>query len=427
MKYLKTFGFSAGATVVIWATVAFGLGAGALVTVMLLTLLEVTFSFDNAVVNAKLLGSLSRWWQAFFMTVGIFIAVFVVRFLLPVLIVMLTSGLGLLETMDLARNQPEVYAQELTKSGPAIDSFGGTFLVLVAAGFFLDDFKDTHWLRFLERRLAALGRYDNVAIFALTVLAVVMALTVPGNAQERLMVLLAAVCGIALSVGLGIFGTITADQRLDEQEGRVQIVKPLVGLAAFVMFCRLEVLDASFSFDGVIGAFALSSNIFVIMAGLGAGALWVRSLTVHLVRAGTLAKFRYLEHGAHWAIGVLGLFLLAKTYGFHAPEWMVGSVGLVFVGLAVWSSVRHERHGRHEQQVWTPLRAMIHETVIDGIAFHDGDLLVDADGVLWRGVACISASGHNTVAFQRFGNEGTAAVYYPPSPVQLKIARSNTP
>jgi len=359
MKHLKTFGFSAGATVVIWATVAFGLGAGALVTVMLLTLLEVTFSFDNAVVNAKLLGSLSRWWQAFFMTVGIFIAVFVVRFLLPVLIVMLTSGLGLLETMDLARNQPEVYAQELAKAGPAIDSFGGTFLVLVAAGFFLDDFKDTHWLKFLERRLAALGRYDNVAIFVLTVLAVVMALTVPGDTQERLMVLLAAVCGIALSVGLGIFSAAaegedegTDDPTFPFEAGRVyqvdvkpqiKVVKVLVGGAAFFMFLRLEVLDASFSFDGVIGAFALSSNIFVIMAGLGAGALWVRSLTVHLVRAGTLAKFRYLEHGAHWAIGVLGLFLLAKTYGFHAPEWMVGSVGLVFVGLAVWSSIRHER------------------------------------------------------------------------------------
>jgi len=344
MGHLKTFGFSAGATVVIWATVALGLGAGALVTVMLLTLLEVTFSFDNAVVNAKLLGSLSRWWQAFFMTVGIFIAVFVVRFLLPVLIVMLTSGLGLLETMDLARNQPDVYAQELAKAGPAIDSFGGTFLVLVAAGFFLDDFKDTHWLKFLERRLAALGRYDNVAIFVLTVLAVVMALTVPGDTQERLMVLLAAVCGIALSVGLGIFSA-AAEGEDDEGNGQAaaQVVKVLVGGAAFFMFLRLEVLDASFSFDGVIGAFALSSNIFVIMAGLGAGALWVRSLTVHLVRAGTLAKFRYLEHGAHWAIGVLGLFLLAKTYGLHAPEWMVGSVGLVFVGLAVWSSIRHER------------------------------------------------------------------------------------
>lgn len=75
------------------------------------------------------------------------------------------------------------------------------------------------------------------------------------------------------------------------------------------------------------------------MAGLGAGALWVRSMTVYLVRAGTLAKYRYLEHGAHWAIAALGLVMLAKLYDLEPADWVTGSIGLVFITLAVVSSV----------------------------------------------------------------------------------------
>jgi hypothetical protein len=114
-------------------------------------------------------------------------------------------------------------------------------------------------------------------------------------------------------------------------------------MAAFASFMYLQVLDASFSFDGVIGAFAITSSVLLIMAGLGAGALWVRSLTVYLVRTGTLAKYRYLEHGAHWAILALGVVMLAKLYHIELPEWMTGSLGLVFIVLAVVSSVVEKR------------------------------------------------------------------------------------
>ena len=85
-----------------------------------------------------------------------------------------------------------------------------------------------------------------------------------------------------------------------------------VGRAAFFLFLYLELIDASFSFDGVVGAFAISQQIFVIAAGLGIGACYIRSLTVFLVRKGTLQEYIYLEHGAHWAIGALAV-LLADT------------------------------------------------------------------------------------------------------------------
>jgi len=267
----------------------------------------------------------------------------VVRFALPVVIVAITTGLGFIAVTNMALDQPELYGHELEKAAPAIDSFGGVFLLMIAAGFFLDAVKNVHWFGWLERRLSALGRYDNVAIFTLALVSVVIAATMPGDVQQRFVVLVAATSGILLNVGLGIFGAVMDGDEDEEEITPARTVRVLVGGAAFFMFLRLEVLDASFSFDGVIGAFALSNNVIVIMAGLGAGALWVRSLTVHLVRAGTLAKYRYLEHGAHWAIAALGVVMLLKVYHVHPPEWVTGSLGLAFIGLAVWSSVRHHR------------------------------------------------------------------------------------
>jgi hypothetical protein len=395
---LRTFAFSAVTTVAIWAAVVIGLGFTQLFIVVILTVLEITFSFDNAVVNAKLLGRMSPWWQRFFMTVGIFIAVFVVRFALPVFIVSLTSGLNPWAVLHLAFEQPDVYGHELEKAGPAIDSFGGVFLLMIAMSFFLDAAKRLHWLHAIESRLTFLGRYDNTGILALVLGVLVVALTVPESTEERLVILIAGVAGIALHVGLDVFGKIVDGegnepeaepgpekwieawvtvapnirQRHDAwydptRDGYVVVpnesvedvkeaferspkhltqapqIKVLVGTAAAVMFLRLEILDASFSFDGVIGAFAISSSVLVIMAGLGAGALWVRSLTVHLVRSGTLAKYLYLEHGAHWAIGVLGAIMTLKLYHVHLPEWIIGLTGLAFIIPAVWSSIRHRK------------------------------------------------------------------------------------
>jgi len=107
-------------------------------------------------------------------------------------------------------------------------------------------------------------------------------------------------------------------------------------------FLYLEVLDASFSFDGVIGAFAITSDVVIIMLGLAIGAMFVRSMTVFLVHKGTLEEFVFLEHGAHYAIGILALIMLASVK-FHISEWFTGLSGVLFIGLSLWSSVRYRR------------------------------------------------------------------------------------
>ena len=106
-------------------------------------------------------------------------------------------------------------------------------------------------------------------------------------------------------------------------------------------------LDASFSFDGVIGAFAITSDVVIIMLGLAIGAMFVRSMTIYLVEKGTLDEFIYLEHGAHYAIGALAIIMLMSMH-FHIPELVTGLIGVAFIGWSLWASIVHRRKHGHE-------------------------------------------------------------------------------
>lgn len=308
-------------------------GALDLWTFAILVLLEVTFSFDNAVINSKILSRMSKFWQNLFLTVGIVFAVFVVRFVLPIVIVMLSSNHSFVGVVDLALNKPEQYSETLHEAAPIINGFGGTFLLMLGISYFMDRNKDIHWLRKIERWMSKIGRYESFKSFVMLSVALILYATVDPSYRE--IVLVASIVGTVVHIGLELFGNYFGSK----QSG----VKQLVGMAAFASFVYLNVLDMSFSLDGVIGAFAITNDVILIMAGLGAGALWVRSLTVYLTRTGTLAKYRYLEHGAHWAILALGIVMLVKLYHVEPPEWFVGSIGIIFVAVAIASSVIERR------------------------------------------------------------------------------------
>lgn len=304
-------------------------GALAIWLFTILVVLEVTLSFDNAIINSRVLVRMSPFWQKLFLTVGIFIAVFVVRFLLPIIIVMITSGHGFMEVLDLALNDSEEYGKTLHEAAPTIDAFGGTFLLMIGISYFMNRKKDIHWLRAIEKRLVRAGNYENFKTFVMLAVAMLLYFTV--DDAHKSTVLVASIFGTLLHMGLEIFGAYF--------EKRQSNATKLVGLAALGSFMYLEVLDASFSLDGVIGAFAITNDIVLIIAGLGAGAIWVRSLTVYLMKAGVLSKYKYMEHGAHWAILALGTIMLVKLYHVEPPEWLVGSIGLVFIVTAVVSSL----------------------------------------------------------------------------------------
>lgn len=309
--------------------------------VVILSILEVSFSFDNAVVNAKILTRMSPQWQRIFLTVGVLIAVFGMRLVFPLIVVSLGGHLSPLRALDLGINQPAQYQAILEAAHPAIIGFGGIFLLMIFLDWVLGE-KDINWLRPIERPLERLGKLDQVSVvISLIVLALVAQLAA---ADKRVSVLLAGAVGLA--VYLLVNGVGSYFEEPDGDEGAVLAT----GKAGLATFLYLEVLDASFSFDGVVGAFAVTSDIFAIAIGLGIGALYVRSLTVYLVHQGTLAEYVHLDHGAHWAIGVLAVISLL-TVRYTISEYVTGLLGVGFIAVAVLTSVLRRRRGGADEEL----------------------------------------------------------------------------
>lgn len=299
-----------------------------------LAVLEVSLSFDNAVVNAGVLKHMSHFWRQLFLTVGILIAVFGMRLVFPIVIVAVSADLGAVETMQMALRQPQAYSEVLTGVYPVIAAFGGTFLLLVFLNFLFDQNKETHWLGPLEARLTRIAKFDEISVFI--ALAVVFSGLWWWPPEERHRVFAAGVSGILLYLAVDAVGALFSNEA--EGEAAVKTVQR----TGFAGFLYLEVLDASFSFDGVIGAFAVTRDVVIIMLGLAIGAIFVRSMTVYLVNQGTLSQYIYLEHGAHYAIGALAAIMLAGTV-YHVPEVVTGLIGVTFIAASIWSSVRHRR------------------------------------------------------------------------------------
>jgi hypothetical protein len=332
-ELFKTYWIAFSLTAIIWALIGWKLGLAAFFTVIILTLLEMTFSADNAVINSRVLVTLSPFWQKIFMTVGIFIAVFVIRFILPIVIASITTSLGIKEALDLALNHPKEYEEALHEAGPIINAFGGTFLIMTALGYFIDYQKNTHWIKIPEKALSRLGKFRHITPYTAFLTAIILYLTVDSKYQNT--VLLAAIAAIVLHLGLSWLNSILGKSQVKNKNTHK------VGMAAFAAVVYLEILDASFSLDGVIGSFAITSSIVIIMAGLGAGAVWVRAMTIHLVRSEALTKYVFLENGAHWAIAFLGSIMLIKLYHVEPPEWFIGGLGIAFISLSLWRSIAH--------------------------------------------------------------------------------------
>lgn len=308
-------------------------GSNGLATVFILGLMEVSLSFDNAVVNATVLKDMSEAWQRRFLTWGMVVAVFGVRFLLPVLIVAAVSGETLRAVALMALRNPEEYSRHVQSSHVQISAFGGMYLLLVFLSFFVQESKSLHWLSWIERRLALLGKLESIEVAAaLCALLLAQHVLPPG---QKLAAIIAGVVGVVL------FVVVKSVSGLFEH---AETVEGAVHKAGLLSFFYLEMLDLSFSLDGVIGAFAITRDVVLILLGLTIGAMFVRSLTVFLVRQRMLEEYLFLEHGAHYAIGALAVLMLVDM-SLHVPEWITGLVGFVLIVLSWWSSIRAKRKG----------------------------------------------------------------------------------
>lgn len=296
----------------------------------ILSIMEISLSFDNAVVNASILKTWTKFWQDLFLTLGMLIAVFGMRLLFPLLIVAFAADISIAEVWKMGLERPDEYALHLTDHHAEIAAFGGMFLLLVFLNFLLDDEKELHWLGHIEKKIGSLGKISSIAIM-IAVSALLASLTMIEE-KRQLAVLVAGLWGILIYV---IVDVVSGILEMEEDDPKVGDIIKRGGVGGFLY---LEVLDASFSFDGVIGALAITKDIVIIMIGLSIGAMFVRSMTVYLVRQGTLDKFVYLEHGAHYAIGILAFIMLASMK-FHIPEIFTGLVGVAFILASLWSSV----------------------------------------------------------------------------------------
>lgn len=314
-----------------------GSGLAAVFIVIVLAILETSLSFDNAVVNAMKLEKMSDKWRHRFLTWGIAIAVFGMRFLFPVLVVAIFAKLDMLTVTKIALTDSQQYAGYLHATHAPIVTFGGMFLVLLFLNYFFNHEKEVHWIKCIEKPLAHMDHIRGIEIILALLMLIGVQSFIP--VESKVSVILSGIAGIITF--LAIDGVSNFLEKHEEMRA-AQVVSQGAKSAGLISFIYLELIDASFSLDGVLGAFALSNDVLIITIGLAIGAMFVRSLTIMLVEKKTLAKFLYLEHGAHWAIGALAIIMLVSTVK-EIPEVVTGLIGLFFIVTALISSIVHNK------------------------------------------------------------------------------------
>lgn len=314
-----------------------GSGLASVFIVFILAILEISLSFDNAVVNAMKLEKMSHIWRHRFLTWGIAIAVFGMRFLFPILVVSIFANLSMAEVTRIALNDSDKYAHYLHLTHAPIVSFGGIFLLMLFLHYFFDHKKTVHWIKPLEEWLSHLDNLRGIEVI-IALIMIFFTQSFAKDPQTQLAITLSGIAGVITY--LAIDGLSHYLEKHEQQ--RLAQCTQNAACGGFVAFMYLELIDASFSLDGVLGAFALSKDIIIISIGLAIGAMFVRSLTIMLVEKKTLAQFLYLEHGAHWAIGALAIIMLISTE-IEVPEVVTGIIGLVFIVLSLVSSILHNK------------------------------------------------------------------------------------
>ncbi|WP_194904110.1 DUF475 domain-containing protein [Catenulispora rubra] len=322
-------------------------GVESAAVVAMLAVLEVALSFDNAVVNATVLRRFNDYWQKVFLSVGILVAVLGMRLLIPTLVLVAATRRDPVAVVRSSFDDPAGYRQQILKVQPLIAAFGGVFLLMIFLGFLLDGDRERTWLTWIENRTARLARFGSRTLTLAQVAVVAGFLAVAASTfgrDHRLGVPFAGVIGLVSYLAVRYLSAAA--------EGRSQVLASDRGQAAptgrraLMLFCYLELLDASFSFDSVMGGFSVTVNIALFAIGLGIGTAYVRCLTVYLVRRKALDRYVYLEHGAYYSIGVLAVLLLVEI-GRDIPDWFASLAGTAMIAAAFLHSVAVRRRRDH--------------------------------------------------------------------------------
>ena len=355
LSYFNTFFLFFGISVIIEF---FYMGVLGIVQGTTLTILELSLSFDNAVVNALILVNMPPLWRKRFLTWGMIIAVFGVRFIFPILIVFATTELSFIESFSLAINDPAQYEKVIMASHHIVMAFGGVFLLMIFLSFLFNENKDVHWIASIERYASRWASIGDLKILIAILTVAIIGFYAPSEISidnvltkiDKADIVLPMIYGILLFLCIEFLRGILEDdgEKHDSNDSETErekiehVANSKLAKGGLASFIYLELIDMSFSFDGVLGAFAVSQNIVIIMLGLGAGAFAVRNLTILMVDRGTVAEYKYLEHGAMWSIGLLAISMIVQIFT-HLPHGLIIAFAIIPIAIAFIQSVRENK------------------------------------------------------------------------------------
>ncbi|MBI5229442.1 DUF475 domain-containing protein [Candidatus Micrarchaeota archaeon] len=294
-----------------------------LVIILGLGLFETISSFDNAVINAEILRKMSPWARRWFLIWGILFAVFLVRGVLPLLIVWSANPtLSVMEVLTAAFSSDPRIVEAVESSAPLLLTGGGVFLIFL---FF-------HWLFMEPKHYGLLGEkfFHGQGVWFYAVISILLSMITWFALKVNPMMAFSAVVG---STAFFIVHGFKQHAELKEKE-----MLAGKGLGDISMLLYLEVIDATFSVDGVVGAFAFTISVPLVIIGNGLGAFVVREFTVRNIEA--VKKYKYLKNGAMYSILFLGAVMLADSFGNHVPFWISPTVTIATVGYFFWKSMR---------------------------------------------------------------------------------------
>lgn len=313
----------------------------------ILSVLELSLSFDNAVVNATILATMGLVWRKRFLLWGMLIAVFGVRFVFPILIVYFSTSMGFIDSFNLAITSPDEYERVIESSHHVIMSFGGMFLLMLFLKFIFDENKDLHWIRMIEDFAVKMSKIGDVKILFILFSMIGITYLAPDQVVmgdemvkvNKIEILAPMIIGVIAFYLIEFFKGFIENKSDDDETSGEKIDTKITQLSGgFISFLYLEMIDMSFSLDGVLGAFAVTQNIVIIMLGLGIGAMAVRSLTIFMVEREVVSKYIYLEHGAMWSIGLLSLSMLFQIF-YHLPPMLITTFAIVPIAFAFIHSI----------------------------------------------------------------------------------------
>ena len=305
----------------------------AIITIIGLSLFETVSSVDNAIINAEVLGTMGARMRKWFLVWGLLIAVFLVRGVLPWAIVWgFNPGLGPIQAFTATFSGDMAVKDSIERSAPILLIAGGIFLVFL----FL------HWL-FLEDKKLGLPRTEKFfmtkGVWFYAVVSIFLTVIAWFALKQNSMMAFGAVMGSSLFFITHGFkqSAEVAEKKLSTGGGSAFGGKGIRSDLSKLLF--LEIIDATFSVDGVLGAFAFTLSVPLILIGNGLGAIMVRQLTIGNIER--IKKYVYLKNGAMYSILVLGILMILNSFGYKIPEYISPLATFVIIGFFFWKSHMH--------------------------------------------------------------------------------------